>query len=62
MVDGDRNCAVDRYGLSDSRDDFAFSIDGAKVGVRGWSFAKPTPTVVSTMATKMPGLVEMQYE
>ena len=58
IVDGDRNRAVDRYGLSDPRDEFAFSVDGAKVCVRSWSFANPTPAVVSTMATKMLGLVE----
>ena len=61
IVDGDRNRAVGRYGLSDPRDD-SFSIGGTKVCVRGWSLANSTPTVVSTMVTKMPGLVEMQYE
>ena len=61
IVDGDCNHAVGRYGLSDPRDD-SFSVGGAKVCIRGWSLANSTPTVVSTMVTKMPGFVEMQYK
>jgi len=58
MVDGDCNCTVDRYGLSDTRDDFTFSVNGTKVCVRGWSSSNLISTVVSTMVTKMLELVE----
>ena len=50
MIDGDRDRAVGRCTLSDSKNDFASSVDEEKGCIRCWSFAK---------ATKFPGFVEM---